>query len=48
MKSVMTLYRTAYTAHILRAAREGFQPLEYRQFLAVCLIAEAGPRQCAR
>lgn len=44
MNSVETLYRIAYTHHCIRAHRGNFEPLSLVQYMALCMIAEAGPR----
>ena len=39
--SIRTLYRAAYSRHILRAHLQGFTPMPFCAFLALCLSVEA-------
>lgn len=38
--SIRKLYRTAYTKHVIRAHLQGFAPMGYVGFLALCLSVE--------
>jgi hypothetical protein len=40
MHTTRTLYRAAWSAHLLRAHRDSFAPLPWLAFLSLCLSIE--------